>query len=413
MPPPTWQDGDPCFERLPRRILVRIMRLLSERDQASVAATCRLGIKLARHATWNSANRFRKLSLRLSACTSGKTLNFSTKLNDSPRSKTVQLEKPVIRNASAELISMIIEYADPIDALNFGRTCKTYRTAFKTHMLSLTYRALNEFHLPPRRFMRAMLLTSSIIAGSVAANIVSGNRYEPSDLDIVTPASEETSMKSILRQEMGFRIIDEGVPTGMQGSLRMLYEYVKHGKSVRLWIASGENSTVPVMLTSTTFVMNFISPWGVYCAYPTLTLIQRGLVNRFTDDRDDSPGKTTFCRLSTGFDKYTERGVTFEVCDKPWQDNNRKHKCFVSPTCTHTMRSLYDNAGLHIDFPVQYEDGESLIAGRTRYDSSHTTIWSLGGQHCEVPGLYQKAFAQSKPLFIYVSLKDTSTRIYY
>jgi hypothetical protein len=298
---------------------------------------------------------------------------------------------------------MILYAAEPKDALYFGSTCTNYRAAFQSHMLSMTYRALNKFHLPPKFFMRAMVLTSSIIAGSVATNVVTGDRYEPSTLDIISPASEESSMKNTLHHELGFRLIDVAFPSGMQGSLRMLYEFAKGGKRVRLWSAAGENPTVPLMLAGTTFVMNYISPWSVYCAYPKLTLAQRGLINHFTDGVNGSPNKAPLYRFSSPLDEYTQMGVSFAVDDKVWPDTNKKHKCFVSSTCAHTIRSLYDGAGLRISLPVHFDDGEIEIAEQTRYDRNHTTIWSLGGQSCDDPLLCHKAFALTQELVITVS----------
>ncbi|KAJ7722047.1 hypothetical protein B0H16DRAFT_1334957, partial [Mycena metata] len=123
-----------------------------------------------------------------------------------------------------------------------------------------------------------MLSTSSIIAGSVPANILTGGSFAPNDLDVVTPASEEDTMIAMLKN-YGFELVEAKVPRGMQGSLRMLYTLEKNETPIRLWISTSENPTVPIMLTATTFVMNFISPWGIYCAYPRMTLTERGLLN--------------------------------------------------------------------------------------------------------------------------------------
>ncbi|KAJ7023293.1 hypothetical protein C8F04DRAFT_895028, partial [Mycena alexandri] len=192
------------------------------------------------------------------------------------------------------------------------RTCTTYRNAFKAHMLSKTYKAINAVDIPPADFMEAMLTTSSIIAGSVPANIRTGSRFTPNDLDIVTPASEEDTMLAILKR-YGFERTGNKTPRGMQGTLRMLYTLSKGKSTVRLWVASSENPTVPVMLTATTFVMNYISPWGIYCAYPRMTLTNRGLLNYFTDDGLDLDHEITYARIMQALNKYRLRGVSLKL----------------------------------------------------------------------------------------------------
>ncbi|KAJ7746069.1 hypothetical protein B0H16DRAFT_1726676 [Mycena metata] len=242
--------------------------------------------------------------------------------------------------------------------------------------------------------MEALLTTSSIVAGSVPANILTGGSFNPNDLDVVTPASEEDTMLAIL-EGYGFSKIDAKNPRGMQGSLRMVYTLEKSDRTIRLWIASSENPTVPVMLTATTFVMNFISPWGIFCAYPRMTLTKRGLLNYFTDEGRNADHEITYARVMRALNKYTARGVSFQVDDRNWPDMARNHTCFVSSSCTQTTRNLYDSAGLHISFPVEYDGFKRYFAENTRLNSSQTTIWSLGGHFCGSPVLYHRAFSRN------------------
>ncbi|KAJ7768500.1 hypothetical protein B0H16DRAFT_1716490 [Mycena metata] len=288
----------------------------------------------------------------------------------------------------------------PWSMLNFSLTCRTYNSAFKSHMLSITYQSMNRFELPPERFMRIMLATSSIIAGSVPANILSGNNFLPRDLDVITPSSREDSMRNIFTDELGFTLHGSTAPVGLQDTTRIVHTYKKHDKSVRVWIASGENPSVPVMLTTSTFVMNFISPFGIYCAYPRLTLLKRAIINHFTDEGHDSRFDFTYRRVNETFEKYAERGVKFEVNDRNWSDTVRNHICYVSSTCTRTTRNLYDTWGMQIPFPVIYPGVQPVVAKNTRLDSAHTTIWSLGGDYCDDPVLYHRAFSQSKNLYV-------------
>ncbi|KAJ7441877.1 hypothetical protein FB451DRAFT_1414463 [Mycena latifolia] len=287
---------------------------------------------------------------------------------------------------SAEVISIVMRMLGPMVLTELSKTCRAFGNAYKAHMLSTTYQMLHRFGLPPRTFLKAMLSTASVIAGSTAANILVGGRFEPEDLDVFTPSSECNSMRTILQENLGFRLSEETLPDGMQGTLRMLYVYEKQGRTVNLWIASGENPTVPIMLTTSTFMMNFISPWGIYCAYPHLTLKKRGIINHFTDNEYSTREPTTYRRVIDSIDKSTKRGISFEVDDRNWSDVTAGHRCYTSPTCTHTIRTLYDKAGLFI--------------------FTHTTIWSLGGDYCNDPVLYHRAFSQSKKLYVRTPIGD-------
>lgn len=309
-----------------------------------------------------------------------------------------------IKNLSAEIVSYIMDLAGPAASNRLSRTCKSFDASFKTHMLSKTYQVLNDFDLPPREFMRYLALTSSVIAGSVPANILAGDKFEPSDLDVITPASEEHSMQTVMEETIGFKLINIVVPGGMQGTLRRVYVYRHNGKHVRLWIATGENPIIPIMLTATTFVMNFITPWGIYCAYPSLTLRSRGIINRYTDSERGSHDSIDYQRTTDVLHKYISRGVAFETDDKKWPDLVRIHKCHRSPTCPHTLRSIGDGSGLHIPFPVEYEGFARHGPNSIVPTINQTTTWSIGGDFCTNSKLYVRAFSVSKPVCVKVNI---------
>ncbi|KAJ7717853.1 hypothetical protein B0H16DRAFT_1717897 [Mycena metata] len=367
---------------MPKRVLLRVMRRLEEKDAASVAATCKTGMRSARHSAWSTCMRMRNL---------GRTLNLDREAMDSEPNVSH------IARLSAEIIGEIMNLIAPRHLVSLARASRLFRDAFKRHMLGAAYKSMHAVGIPPAQFMEAMLSTSSIIAGSVPANILSGNTFTPADLDVVTPASEEDTMMAILKT-YGFTQTDSKTPRGMQGSLRMLYKLTKDDHTIRLWVASSENPTVPIMLTATTFVMNYISPWGIYCAYPRMTLTNRGLLNYFTDEGQDANHEITYRRVMQALNKYTARGVTFEVDDRNWPDLCKKHVCFSSASCTHTARNLYDSAGMHISFPVSYTGYKKYLAENTRLNSKQTTIWSLGGNFCGDPVLFHRAFSRNVAL---------------
>ncbi|KAJ6524877.1 hypothetical protein DFH09DRAFT_1095896 [Mycena vulgaris] len=235
-----------------------------------------------------------------------------------------------IKNLSADIVSYIMDLAGPVASNKLSRTCKSFDASFKTHMLSKTYQVLNNFDIPPREFIRYLALTSSVIARSVPANILAGDKFEPSDLDVITLASEKHSMQTVMEETIGFELINIVVPGGMQGTLRRVYVYSHDGKH------------------QTTDVLH----------------------------------------------KYISRGVAFKTDDKKWPDLVRIHKCHRSPTCSHTLRSIGDASGPHIPFPVDYKgfagDGLDSIAPNI----NQTTTWSIGGDFRTNSKLYIRASSQ-------------------
>ncbi|KAJ7758616.1 hypothetical protein B0H16DRAFT_1457151 [Mycena metata] len=362
--------------KLPRRVLVRVMRRLDEKDMASLAATCRRGMGIARQSAWSTCMRFRNLGHSLSLDKIGKQINNLQLENNDKNHPAPITGSCILDRLSAEIISRIMDLITPKHLVSFARTCSKFRSVFKNHMLSATYRAMNKVHLPPRAFMEALLTTSSIVAGSVPANILTGGSFNPNDLDVVTPASEEDTMLAIL-EGYGFSKIDAKNPRGMQGSLRMVYTLEKSDRTIRLWIASSENPTVPVMLTATTFVMNFISPWGIFCAYPRMTLTKLRPFKLF-HGRGSKCGPRNHLRQSH---------ARPEQVHWPGACLSRS-TTGIGPTWPGITR-------LHISFPVEYDGFKRYFAENTRLNSSQTTIWSLGGHFCGSPVLYHRAFSRN------------------
>jgi hypothetical protein len=121
-------------------------------------------------------------------------------------------------------------------------------------------------------------------------------------------------------------------------------------------------------------VMNFISGYSLYCAYPSLTLNHKGHVNpKFV--REDA---IIYPSIQKCVAKYEGRGFsilrTFSV----------PVACGFNNKCSHTIRSIYDGYSLFIPFDqsVGHIEDDEPINCKYVCDKRYDTIWCLGGRPC-------------------------------
>ncbi|KAJ7028259.1 hypothetical protein C8F04DRAFT_1188798 [Mycena alexandri] len=202
--------------------------------------------------------------------------------------------------------------------ISFSRTCRAYRAAYLFHIFSKCKTSIAEFDLDPESLMTMLVKTRGIIIGSVPLYVLTGEESVAKNLDILVPASSEATMKIFLRSEFGYSITDTNLHHGAHGTLRMEYTYQKRRHTIMLRVATGENPLVPLMLSESTLTMNFISPWGLFCAYPQLTLRRRGLLNHFTEDEHDAKSSKTYLRVTNTFNKYQKEGFDLRPNPSAW-----------------------------------------------------------------------------------------------
>ncbi|KAJ7205107.1 hypothetical protein C8J57DRAFT_1100416 [Mycena rebaudengoi] len=209
--------------------------------------------------------------------------------------------------------------------------------------------------------------TKSVIGGSVPFHIIVNDSFTPSNLDLYAPASQEEKLLNLLRDEAGFSLIDSN-DAGMKSvRLKATHRLQKGSSIIIVRISRGENAVVPIIYSSSTALMNFITAQGIVCTYPRLTLKGRALLNfgKIPDSR----------RMELVLLKYRARGVWHGTrTDIP---KDYQHKCFQSPICASTIRTIHDTGCLIIRFPYQPGISGDPIRNVVFYDR-HTVIWSLG-----------------------------------
>ncbi|KAJ6477943.1 hypothetical protein C8R47DRAFT_1075282 [Mycena vitilis] len=311
----------------------------------------------------------------------------------------------MLKDLSPEIISMILHHMDPNRKITFSRTCKQLMAAYRAHIFNVTKKLIASFDLDADAVLMAMLKTNSIIVGSLPVAVLTDASFKPNNIDFLVPASSEGTMKVILSSQFGYSEISSKMMDGAHDSLRVEHKFTRGAHVINLRATAGENATVALMLSHSTIAMNFISAWGIFCAYPQLTLVKKAMFNHFTEDEHEFKRWSSHQRMMTSFEKYVKRDIEFGVDSSTWYARLR-HRCYASPLCPLSTRSMYDRSTLFVRFPIRGPGTAGPLANSIRYDERHTVIWSLGGCFCNEPILYHRAFSHSKK--IYGRVRDNS-----
>ncbi|KAK7033320.1 hypothetical protein R3P38DRAFT_2773737 [Favolaschia claudopus] len=165
--------------------------------------------------------------------------------------------------------------------------------------------------------------------------------------------------------------------------------FKKSEHTIFLVVVADENAATIIFNFYSTMDMNFISGYGLFCAYPELTLNKLSYVNPAA--RDPSNDGHQFKRLNA---KLRHRGFIHYI-HLHEHDKWRDHLCGESKYCPLTLRSMHDQESLFIPFASTSTES----AGPAMYDGVHSVIWALGGPPCSGEGLYHGLVTLSVPVY--------------
>ncbi|KAJ7753757.1 hypothetical protein B0H16DRAFT_1263496, partial [Mycena metata] len=197
----------------------------------------------------------------------------------------------------------------------------------------------------PVNVLALLRTTRSIVSGSAALLMVTDLEFIPGDLDIYTPLSQEESAMVIVQTQMKYLPITSRMPRGYPDNSGILkvHRLEKGHRSMNVIIVQGEDPTVAIFHFHSTVVMNCLTGFGLYCAYPSLTLSDVGVINLPVVLREMGVRRNA----EECFDKYRMRGVTL-VNDVKKLSRHTRHDCRRDAECPHTIRSTVDGRGLYV-----------------------------------------------------------------
>jgi hypothetical protein len=218
--------------------------------------------------------------------------------------------------------------------------------------------------------------TRSLISGSTVLPVLVDADFMPNDLDVYVPEAAEIQMLDGLTNGFLFTTDRTQAPNyPIQDSVLRIHWLKKGAHTINVMVVPGFNAAIAIFHFHSTIVMNFISSFGVYCAYPDLTLQKRAIpnVNLILD-------QWTRNRVMQCCQKYVERGFAFTMDlsqHEPWAE----HHCGTDKSCPATLRGLHDDGGLFVPFPSRLSI-VGPISPDYIYDCVHSVIWTLGGPVC-------------------------------
>ncbi|KAJ7018225.1 hypothetical protein C8F04DRAFT_1199167 [Mycena alexandri] len=257
--------------------------------------------------------------------------------------------------------------------LVLARMCvltRPYRPGTASQTIGRIFETLSICDTDPVHVMALLRTTRSIVSGSAALLMVTDLEFVPGDLDIYTPLSQEEPAMAIVQRHMNFELVTSRMPRGLPRQLR------NHEGSPPREGGEGEDPAIAIFHFHSTIVMNYLTGFGLYCAYPSLTLSDVGVVNLPAVLRELGIRRNA----EECFDKYRARGITLvNDVKKLWRHS--LHECRRDAECPHTIRSTLDARGLYVAL-FQPTDAEDEYIARNRY----ATIWMLGGPMCGETG---------------------------
>ncbi|KAJ7705913.1 hypothetical protein B0H16DRAFT_1223987, partial [Mycena metata] len=152
-------------------------------------------------------------------------------------------------------------------------------------------------------------ITRGLISGSAALLMVTDMEFHPGDLDIYVPASQDKTALSLAQKRLGYELKSSSARTYENNAeIKRVHLLVKGHNKINIITTKGENAAIAVFRFHSTVVMNILTAWGLYCAYPSLTLKGKGVANLPVMLAEAS----YTLRTRECYEKYRNRGVEIE-----------------------------------------------------------------------------------------------------
>ncbi|KAJ7867570.1 hypothetical protein B0H13DRAFT_2351844 [Mycena leptocephala] len=235
--------------------------------------------------------------------------------------------------------------------------------------------------------------TGSIISGSSVLPPLLEMDFEPNDLNIYILERSEIFILTFIQFNCGYNLdCSQGSSYGTNTHILRVHWLEREGRIINIIVVARTNTAVAVFHFHLTIVMNFITGYGVYCAYADLTLSKLSVANNNLLVAPSARQQTRRC-----IDKYIRHGIRYMVHlqgHEGWEN----HVCSTDKSCPATIRSLHNNGGLLIPFPSRTPSMDDGIRTELVYNGSQSVVWSLGGPSCSNRGVYHDTFVSSVPI---------------
>jgi hypothetical protein len=286
------------------------------------------------------------------------------------------------------------------DLLKFGRTSRANYRFVRGALRNTVHRLIAPF--TPRggveRFLSMLRSERAVISGSMAlfplifCNFSGTNSNElnwsPRDMDIYEPNTGRGSsgvLKYLLEveeyAEHNIRERSLREQYDARWGIRQVKNVVRDGVHVDIVTSSSSSAISPIFYFHSTPVINWISPEGLFSAYPKLTCARRGLLNPMALDRSRFVPALPGSGVRLSLEKYKIRG--FDIRRNPSCWPNDTHYCTFSAECPIASRSVVDGGCMFVPFAEEIGVGSERVLKVFPYDSPYICFWYFGGPSCD------------------------------
>lgn len=291
---------------------------------------------------------------------------------------------------SFDVLDFIMDHLGIPTLMIYRQVAKSVYLEVQSYIQRRLYAVLTHVGIPPAAMLQLLRESHAVISGSTVLHFMlprDQRTWVPKDLDLYTNKSGYMHVMSTLALH-GYKIykVYTGYPTGNDqhdtvaepigfGVDRVINMRNMHDLSIDIIISADNSPYMPIFNFHSTALMNFISSYGFFSAYPNLTLNRTSVVNPLGFPGQDTPTD----RIQSCIQKYEERGFTFfythtspPLC--------RLIGCF-SPSCIDPIRHIQDKQCLYL--PFGNGGGEASSCNNRTYARAYNIKWCLGAKSCD------------------------------
>jgi hypothetical protein len=299
----------------------------------------------------------------------------------------------IFSRLSPDVIDIILSHMSIPTLIRLAETARDCRHVVHFHIKGRLACLISPFFSDVDNFLSILTKTKSVISGSQALFFMMPTcHWIPNDMDVYTNETHYWRLLNYFEDECGYervegksgsiRVVEEGEEENIgkynsTGGIAYVMSLKKGDRKVDVILSEQQASIYPLFFFHTTLVQNFISGKGFFSAYPTLTGMNRAIINPISFWPQLEPTEKTSLCLT----KYSTRGFDIRTHLSDWSDNP-EHICHYSKICPHTIRCTADSGCMFVPFA----DSSLVVGGGDRrsrtYTRSEGVVWNLGGNSC-------------------------------
>ncbi|KAG6915532.1 hypothetical protein DXG01_011029 [Tephrocybe rancida] len=209
------------------------------------------------------------------------------------------------------------------------------RRLIRQHLQRSVYRMFTGLGFDPVHALEVLAESNSVVSGSSALLVLNPYTFIPRDLDVYCPRSQlDSVVASFLRKYPHFKRSLSPTEYDNIGHILSTVSLRDEERAINIIAARTENNLLPIFNFHSSVVMNYVSAWEIYSAYPDPTFTYRNIINRLAACM---PGANS-AKFAGCIAKYDERGYAY--CADPTEWAGYQDKYFAQPS---TERQLRDD----------------------------------------------------------------------